>query len=202
MASALSNAIESLFNEAGAQFIATFSKRADAILEDHRRHIDALVHEVHGTAARMFDLTLAPETDAEAFRMAQEPYWVTERVASALIPDFGRMIDGLLPAALRKRRRRSRIIAQTEELVDRNAEGLRWSILRGLDETFRLAAAQFEERLADAISATRHVIEEALARRREKSSVSEATLEDLERTKNALLTVKRALDALVLEAAP
>jgi KaiC/GvpD/RAD55 family RecA-like ATPase len=58
---------------------------------------------------------------------------------------------------------------QADELAIRNGENLRWAILRGLDDTFRKAVAQFEERLDEAIAATRNVIRDALARRRDEA---------------------------------
>jgi hypothetical protein len=61
------------------------------------------------------------------------------------------------------------MMRQAEELVIRNGENLRWAILRGLDETFRKAVAQFEERLDEAIAATQNIIRNALARRRDEA---------------------------------
>ena len=75
----------------------------------------------------------------------------------------------MLPAKLRRARIRTRLLGNTEQLIVRNAENLRWAILRGLDETFRSAADHLEERLDDAINATKQVIEQALADRRNKS---------------------------------
>jgi hypothetical protein len=60
-------------------------------------------------------------------------------------------------------------VQAADQLVIRNAENLRWAILRGLDDTFRQTTATFEQRLDEVIAATRGVIEEALARRRDRS---------------------------------
>jgi hypothetical protein len=194
--SAVGVAIEGLFSDAGERFVDAFSRQAGDMLSSHRQQIDALVEEVRGTAAAMFDVTFAPEGDPEAFRLGQEPYWVTERIASTLIPDFSRLIDRLLPAALRRGRRRARIVTETNELIVRNAESLRWAILRGLDETFRAAAIQLDERLGDAITATNGVIEDALTRRRDRSFASGAVLDGLNRSSEALAAIREALLAL------
>ncbi len=191
--STVSAAIEQIFGDANERFIEAFSRQAGDILAGHRRRIDALVDDVRRTAAEMFDVVFAPEGEPEAFRLRQEPYWVTERIASTLIPDFGRLIDRALPAALQRRRRRTRIIAETNELIIRNAESLRWAILRGLDETFRAAAMQMEERLGDALTATRGVIEDALARRRDRSFATEPALDRLHRSLQALAAIRDAL---------
>ena len=51
------------------------------------------------------------------------------------------------------------------DLVVRNGENLRWAIVRGLDDLFRKATTEFEERLEEAMRTTRNVIAEALAQR-------------------------------------
>lgn len=191
--SKVSIAIEESFGNAGEEFVDVFSRRANEILADHRRRVDALVSDVRCTAAEMFNVALPVEDKAETFRLAQEPYWVTERVASTLIPDFSRMIDRFALAALRRRRRRSRLVEQANELIIRNAESLRWAILRGLDETFRAATAQLEERLGDAVAATKGVIEDALERRRDRSCASAVLLERLNHSMEALAKAQKAL---------
>ncbi len=191
--SALSVAIEVLFSKAGENFIGTFSRQVGDVLANHQRRVDALVDQVRGTAAEMFDVMFASEAEPEAFRLAQEPYWVTERINSMIIPDFSRLIDRFLPTGLRRRRRRGRIIEETNELILRNAESLRWAILRGLDESFRAAAAQLEARLDDAITATNGVIEDALARRYDRSFATEAALDRLGRSIEALAAMRVAI---------
>jgi hypothetical protein len=122
----------------------------------------------------------------ETFALGEDPYWVTEPTASTLIPDTSRLIEHLLPVALRRKRFQARMIQQAEELVVRNGENLRWAILRGLDETCRKAVAQFEERLDEAIKATRDVINQALARRQDRSFVVQPELDRLANTTAAL----------------
>ena len=76
---------------------------------------------------------------------------------------------------------RARMLRQIKELVVRNAENLRWALLRGSDEAFREAAANLQARLDDAVRATRGVIEESLLRRRDASNTIEADLDRLNR---------------------
>lgn len=184
--SEVSAAIERLFTRAAEDFVADYSSQAEAILSNHKRRIDELVEEVRRTAAHTFDVALTAASEPDVFRLTQDPYWVTERITSTLIPDFSRFIDHLLPAGLRRRRRRQHIVKETEELIIRNAENLRWAILRGLDETFRAAVGHFEDRLNDAIMATKGVIEDTLAKRRERSFSAEPVLARLQRSAKAL----------------
>lgn len=191
--SAVGAAIEELFGAARERLVDAFARQASELLANHRRRIDALVAEVHRAAAEMFDIALAPGSETEAFRLAREPYWIGEQVASTLIPDFSRLIDRFLPAVLRRRRRRARVIAETKELVVRNAESLRWAILLGIDDTFRGAAAELEERLGEALAATKGVIENALARRRERAFTADAALEQFRRSLQQLAAIRATL---------
>jgi GTPase Era involved in 16S rRNA processing len=190
---AVSTAIQEVFDAAGGEFAHTFSMLADGILSAYQRKVDSLVEEVRHTAAEMFDIPLATEGEPEAFRMDREPYWVTERVASTLIPDLDRMVDRLLPAAFRLHRRRARTVEQVNELIVRNAESLRWAVLRGLDESFRAAKDSLEGRLTDAVHTTLGVIEEVLTRRRDETLATEEELARLELSIKALATAQTAL---------
>jgi GTP-binding protein EngB required for normal cell division len=185
--------LERLFTRAAEQFVTRYSSQAETILHNYKRRIDELVEEVRHTAAETFDVVLAAESEPDAFRLIQDPYWVTERISSALIPNFGRFVDHLLPAGPRRRRRRRRIVSETKELIIRNAENLRWAILRGINETFRMAIGHFDDRLSDAVMAIKGVIEDALARRRDRSFSAEPVLRQLRQSVNALETSRAAL---------
>jgi hypothetical protein len=190
---AVSAALEELFSGAAAEFVQTFSREARDILLDHKLRVDGLIDDIRRTAAEMFDVTFAPEREPDSFSLTEEPYWVTERTMTTLIPDYGRLFDRLSPPSVRRRRGRARLIGQTNEMIVRNAENLRWAILRGVDETFRAALVHFEARLADAIGTTKGVIEDALARRRDQSFGLNETLDRLSRSTDALTQVEKAL---------
>jgi len=176
---ALSAAMQDEFEAARAPLVAAFAAQAAAALLACQNRVDALVDGVQRTAAQIFDVPLGPVSEPESFALGEDPYWVTESTSATLIPDPSRLIDPLLPVRLRRARLRARIIRQADELIVRNAENLRWAILRGLDETFRKATARFEERLDETIKATRDVIEDAVARRRDRSFAVKAELDRL-----------------------
>jgi len=129
----------------------------------------------------------------EPFKLGEEPYWVTQELKATLIPDASGLVDRLLPRSVRMRRLRARVVSQMQELALRNAENLRWAILRGIDETFRHAGGGLEERLDDAIAATRGVIEEALARRRDRSATVEPEVARLKLASSLLSNVAKEL---------
>ena len=176
---ALSGAMHEEFEAAREPLVSGFAADAGTALRDCKDRVDALVDRVRRTAAEIFDVPLGVETEHDVFELAEDPYWVTDSTRATLIPDPSRLIDRLLPATLRRLRIRARMVRQAEELIVRNAENLRWAILRGLDETFRKATAQFEERLDEAIEATRGVIRDALARRQDRSFALQPELDRL-----------------------
>jgi hypothetical protein len=166
---------------------------ADAILANYQRRVDELVAAVRRTAADLFDIPFRQDIDSDRFQLGEDPYWVTGRLASTLIPDPGRVIDRVFPPKLRRARLRARLLRDIEELIVRNTENLRWAILRGFDETFRNATDHLEQRLDDAIAGTERVIEQALVDRRDQSFAVEPELDCLRRTLGSVSDIRAAL---------
>jgi GTP-binding protein EngB required for normal cell division len=190
---ALSKTLESRFDQARENLVGAFSRETDEVLSVHQQRIETLVGSVRQAAAQIFDISLGSETGGALFRLHHEPYWVTENLGASLIPDLHRLLDGLLPVWLRRRRIRARLKHLAQELVLRNAENLRWAILRGIDETCRAAALHFEDRLDEAIAATRGVIARVLAQRKDQTGRVEPEIERLMEVKQALEAMRREL---------
>jgi 8-oxo-dGTP pyrophosphatase MutT (NUDIX family)/GTP-binding protein EngB required for normal cell division len=190
---AISEAIEETFDAARQESTASYSSKTNAVLDAHQRRIDQLIDSVQRTAADIFDVPFAAPLEHESFALGEDPYWVTESIRASLIPDPGRLIDQVLPSRVRMRRLRARIIGQMRELVVRNAENLRWAILRGIDETFRSANLKFEEQLDGAIRGTSGVIKQAIARRRDRSSEIQPEVSRLDRAIGSLAAVREGL---------
>jgi GTPase Era involved in 16S rRNA processing len=189
----LSAAIQTEFEAARESLVSKFAADAGAALRGCKGRVDALVDRVRRTAAKIFNIPLGAETEHEVFELGEDPYWVTDKTRVSLIPDPSALIDTVLPAAVRRARIRARMVKLAEELIVRNAENLRWAIMRGLDETFRRATAQFEDRLDETIEATRGVIQNALARRQDQSF---AVRPELERLAGAEASVASLLEEL------
>ena len=156
--------MQSEFEAARKPSVNAFAADAGTALRNCQGRVDALVDRVRRTAAEIFNIPLGPETKQDLFELGEDPYRLTASTRASLHSRPGRVIDNVLPAALRRPRIRARMVKLAEELIIRNAENLRWAILRGLDETFRKATAQFEDRLDEMIEATRGAIQDALAR--------------------------------------
>jgi GTP-binding protein EngB required for normal cell division len=189
----LAGAIERIFGTSRSVLVDDYSRRTDAVLENYAGRIEADVNAVKRAAAAAFQIHFTESREADAFALRHEPYWVTQEMRARLIPYTGRWFDRLLPAFQRAQRRRARLLAQIGELVVRNAENLRWALIRGTDETFRDAAASLQTRLDDAVKTTRGVIEEALIRRREASFAIDADLERLNHVHELLSVLRQKL---------
>jgi hypothetical protein len=176
---AIAAAVEELFDTARADLIAGFATDTLWALSAHQDRIDALVEQVRCAAAEAFDISFARPGEGEPFRLGEDPYWVTERLGTSVIPDVGRLVDRLLPLRVRRSRLRARLAREADHLVIRNAENLRWAILRGLEEAFRSAATRLEQHLEQAIDATRGVIRDALARRQDHSFAAQPEIDRL-----------------------
>ncbi len=190
---ALSEAMQAEFEAAREPLVSAFAADAGAALLGCEGRVNALIDRVRRTAAEIFDIPLESDAKHEAFELGEDPYWVTENTRATLIPDPSRMIDRLLPTGLHRLRLRARMIRQADELIVRNAENLRWAIFRGLDETFRKATTQFEERLDETIRATRDVMRDALARRSDQSFAIRPEIDRLVEASASLASLREEL---------
>jgi len=189
----LAAAMERMFEAARSELATAFAGAVDSVLSMHQRQIDGLVDSVRQIAAEIFDVPFRQRFESDSFELGEEPYWVTGSIETGLMPDPSRLVDRFLTKGLRARCRRARLVGQANELIIRNAENLRWAILRGIDETFRRAGQTFEERLDDAIAATRGVIHQALARRRDQLVAVDYDLNRLNCAKHKLAKLQGEL---------
>jgi GTPase Era involved in 16S rRNA processing len=189
----LAVAMQNEFEAAREPLVSAFAAYAGVALRTCKGRVDALVDRVRRTAAEVFNIPLGLEAEHDLFELGEDPYWVTDSTRPSLIPDPSGLIDRVLPAALLRPRIRARMTKLAEDLIIRNAENLRWAILRGLDETFRKATAQFEDRLDETIEATRGVIRDALARRQDQSFAIQPELERLGAAEASLASVREEL---------
>lgn len=188
--------IESSFEAARAELAQTCAVDANAVLARFQSRIDELIAAVRRNAAEIFETAFREDIDRDSYGLGEDPYWVTQDIAASLIPDPSRLIDRILPAGLRRKRLGMRLNQDAEQLIVRNAENLRWALLRGFDETFRKASVHLEERLDDAIETTRRVIERVLSDRRDRSFASEPEIDRLATSLGSLAELRRAIGDL------
>jgi GTP-binding protein EngB required for normal cell division len=174
-------AIDDFFERALADISRTIIEQAEAALASHREREKVLVDAVRLASSEAFDFPFAPASNDDTFHHGKEPYWVTQDRSSGLIATTEMLVDHLLPNRLRRTRTKARIERQIEDIVARNTENLRWTMLRGIDETFNRATSVFETRLDEAIASTERVIEAAMDQRSQRSATVDPEIAQLRR---------------------
>lgn len=166
---ALARAIPGFFEHLMGRATEAFTRRTTEALRPHEERLDRMIHSVRRTAAELFEIPCHAPQSAGAFRIFDEPYWVTHDWTVALQPITETLIDRVVTRRLRRRRILRRIHDQVETLVIRNVESLRWSIHQSLNRAFERFQDELDGRISEAVAATRGAIEAALKRRREQS---------------------------------
>jgi hypothetical protein len=186
----IEKSIESTFEDAEQQLASRYSQKTRGLVCAHEQRIAGLVDEVRRAAADIFDILPEPAAQFGNWRPAQEPYWVTRVVAGTMMPDPRRLIDRFLPPRFRRARIRTQLVKQARELVVRNAENLRWSILRELDDGIRRISVELEDQVEFAVASVRGAITNAVA---QKQSREIAVAPETERLNRTLTRLKDAI---------
>jgi hypothetical protein len=188
--SLIAEAIPELFQEALERAARQIGDELDENLAGHVGQAETVIAAVRNNAAELFDIPYATRETADSFVAAREPYWVTQKWHETLLPLGGGFIDRFLPPIAARRRATRRLSAEVDDLIARNIENLRWATLQNIDEAFRRFSGWFDERLAEAIAATRGAITAAQESRQRRAGDAEA---DLQR----LRSVQEQIDALL-----
>jgi len=158
------------FFEANLQEVAgEIEERVATTLGAHQRRADDLITLVRRTAADLLNIPFRAPEGREAFALSRQPYWMKSGRTEVLNPIHAGFFDGLLPAPLRRARLRARLLDETEALIRRNAENLRWAMRQNLEDTFRRFGTELDERLAMSLTATHGAMTAALDRHRQQS---------------------------------
>jgi GTP-binding protein EngB required for normal cell division len=195
MQSMLAAALETVFDAARERFIDSFAAAANSAFSTHQRRLQELINDVRRAAANIFETEFYRSSEDSSFELTNDPYWVTRHVQETLIPDPSKVLDRLLPWEHRRARLRARLIRQTNELARRNIGSLHWAILQSLNDTFRKARSQFEERLDDAMGATKAVILATLERPRARAFEVESEIARVAALKAALVGYRTEIAA-------
>jgi Dynamin family len=193
---AIAAAIPDFFQQELGRNSREFSELVEKILDGHQRRIDDLVSLVRRTAADLFEVPYATATATDRFKLGNEPYWIMEPSGDRLVTIPSGMLNRMLPAKARCARLRRQLHEQVADLVDRNVENLRWATLQGLDDTFRRFATSLDERLTEAMEATRGAVIASATKRAAASHEAEAEIVPLRRALGALAALHSELNSL------
>lgn len=134
---AVSALVPELFEGELSRAVQVFAQRLTAIVEAHRRRINALFDGVRQTAADVMNVTFCPGEEGEAFTFSRQPYWVTTEQIDMLAPLAWGFFERFLPPFLRRDRARRRVLKEIDLLAHRNVENLRWATIQNAQDTFR-----------------------------------------------------------------
>jgi GTP-binding protein EngB required for normal cell division len=185
----LDTAMPEFFEARLKAFAAEFRQVVETILVRHQQRADALIASVRKTTASLFDIALPPQEPPEPFRLGPEPYWISQKLVNVLIPSPARLLRRTLPGAMRQQYLRRALEQEIADLILQNVEGLRWSTLRGLDNTFRRFARRLDDHLAEAIAATEGSVGQVINRRRHEAARAASELESLRTAEDGLRSI-------------
>ncbi len=190
---ALAEAIPAIFDEYLQVVLEKIAATTEAALSQHLRRIDELINHVRRTAADLFDVPYAAAAGSEPLKFLQEPYWVTQQSLGTLTIASQGVVDRVLPVVVRRTRRMARLEASVNELVLRNVENLRWSLLQGVENTFRRFTDVLEARLEEASNSTHGAVHNAREFRATAADRASAELSSLRRTLARLVALQSEL---------
>jgi GTP-binding protein EngB required for normal cell division len=193
---ALAKAIPGFFEHLSGETSSLFRTTVADTLNPHQKRADELTESIRKTAAELFDVPYHAPESAVVFETVQDPYWVTHRWTSGLVPMTAGLFNRLLPASIRADRLRKRLLDQVSALAVANVENLRWATFQSIDQTFARFSSALDQSLADTIAATHGAIRAAIARRRQRS---ETVREEVARLEEASADLERIRTRLVGE---
>jgi GTP-binding protein EngB required for normal cell division len=193
----LTQAVVGFFNEALKQVVHDVGKRLTATLRVHQRRADELIALVRQTAADLMEIPFHAPPSEEAFAPRRDPFWVTTPGTVALSPIPPDAMDRFLPAAMRRKRLRDRLLKEIDAVLIRNVENLRWATIQNIEDAFRHFRSELDERLAMSLTATRGAMNAALCRRTLHSEAIEGEIAGGHAASATLLSIERELASRV-----
>lgn len=189
----LTATVVTFFDDALRKVIRQVGAQIEEVLRVHQRRADELITLVRQTAATLLEIPFHAQESSEAFEAKREPFWVTAARTAELNPIPPGAFDRFLPAPMRRRRMRKRLLEQIDAVVVRNVENLRWATRQNLEDTFRRFGAELDERLAMSLAATRGAMQKALEKRKQHAEQIDSEIEARQTALSRLAEIARAL---------
>ncbi len=164
---AVANAVPVWFEHELGRISSMVNQDIDIRIKDHEQHADELTESIRKAAAELFDISYHSQKCERVCETARKPYWVEHDWDCSFSPIPAEIIGRLLPTSIRESRARNRLKKQTNILVMRNLENLRWATRQNIDAAFRKFSADLNTKLGLTIEATHGAINSALAMRKQ-----------------------------------
>jgi len=145
---AWAEAIPDFFEKGQAALNENVKTRLVECLDPHEQRLSQLMETLRRTAADLFHVPYRPLYEEETLEIKRKPYWVLNTWNTDPLPLLQSMDQRL------------------DELVRRNVENIRWSMLQNLNISFASFARRTRERLDETVVATKGAMEAARERRR------------------------------------
>ncbi len=171
-------AIPGYFEERQTELNEDIKQRLLDCLATHEQRLNQLVETLRRTASDLFQVPYKPLESTEGFETKSRPYWVLNTWNTESLP------------MLKSKEQR------LEELVRRNVENIRWSMIQNLDLSFIRFTSRVRERLAETAAATKGAMEAANARRHAAGSDIVKEVEHLTKHMADLEAIKQELVSL------
>jgi GTP-binding protein EngB required for normal cell division len=186
-------AIVAFFDEALKKVVHDVGERLTAAFRIHQSRADELIALVRQTAADLMEISFRAPPSEEAFEARRDPFWVTSPRTVALSPISPDAMDRFLPASMRRKRVRERLLKEIDAVLTRNVENLRWATIQNLEDAFRNFGSELDDRLATSLVATRGAMKAALDRRTRRSEAVDAEIANARAASARLLAIEREL---------
>jgi len=151
------------------------SRLLDALVP-HEQRTEQLIETLRKTAADLFQVPYKPLHSEDVLEPARRPYWVLNTWNTDAVPML-KSLDQRL-----------------DDLVRRNVENLRWSVMQNVNISFARFSTRIKERLKETVAATKGAMETAGARKKAHGETVVEEVYRLEHVAGALETLKSTLE--------
>ena len=149
---AWADAIPNFFEQQREALNESVKDRLVECLTPHEHRLDQLVETLRQTAADLFRVPYRPLGQEQVLEIKRRPYWVLNTWNTDPLPVFKSMEQRL------------------DNLVRRNVENIRWSMLQNLTVSFASFARRTKERLDETVTATQGAMKAAHAQRQDSGA--------------------------------
>jgi len=165
----ISEVVPTVFNRELEKTAQQMDSHVNTIIGSYQQQLIDLVETVRKAAADIFDISYVRSYGEDILELKHKPFWVTEgwRINWSPLPE--NWIESLLPAKVRMRRLRKRLVEDIDAIISHNVGNLRWATVCNITDSFYSFGLEMDRQIQRAIDSTAGAITAAHRRRIEKS---------------------------------
>jgi len=179
-------AVPQFFENEMSEATQVLGQKISAMVIVHSQRSAQLLEGIRDAASRIFEIPHRSRQSSMPLELKRRPFWVTRpwNTVPSAVPDS--VVDRLVPSGMRARRIRHRVAERVDELVTRNVENLRWSLVQSIRDGFARISAELDGDLDGEIRAIRSAIDLVLERRRQSEASVGAHTQRLQQSQGRL----------------